>query len=106
MQTVKINLAYCVYLRHHNFCTDVLYVNYLLHVSAFRPSLVIHIHCPHLPLATVTGEQCSQQNVHTHDGGNTWWIINVLCFCIEVVTAEIHTMVNTAQHDATLQCLN
>jgi hypothetical protein len=27
-----------IYFGHHNFCTDILYVTYSLHVSAFRPS--------------------------------------------------------------------
>jgi hypothetical protein len=28
----------CTYTRQHNFCTDTPYINYLLHVSALRPS--------------------------------------------------------------------
>jgi hypothetical protein len=30
--------------RQHNFCVDTPHVNYLVHVSAFRPSSGMHIH--------------------------------------------------------------
>jgi hypothetical protein len=31
-------ISNCIYFSHHNFYIDILYVNYLPHVSAFRPS--------------------------------------------------------------------
>jgi hypothetical protein len=34
-----------IYFRQHRYCIYALYVNYLLHVSAFRPSLSMGIHC-------------------------------------------------------------
>jgi hypothetical protein len=34
-----------IYFRQHSFCIYALHVNYLLHVSAFRPSLGMSIHC-------------------------------------------------------------
>jgi hypothetical protein len=48
--------ANCVHFRQRNFCIETLYVNYLLHIPAFRPSCM-HIHCwlhfSHLILAWV-----------------------------------------------------
>jgi hypothetical protein len=42
----------CVYFHQHNFSINTLQVNYLLHVSAFRPSSGMHIRCwlHHSPL--------------------------------------------------------
>jgi hypothetical protein len=34
-----------IYFYLHNFCRDIVYVNYTVHVSAFRPSSGGCVHC-------------------------------------------------------------
>jgi hypothetical protein len=39
------HLSNCIYLHQHKYCRYAVYINYLLHVSAFRPSWDLCIHC-------------------------------------------------------------
>jgi hypothetical protein len=52
-----------IYFRQHNFCIDILYVNYLLHVSAFRPSSGIY---PLKAMANVRGVSSAANSESAH----------------------------------------